>query len=171
MGQDPSTIRQQVETTRERMGETVEALAYKADVPSRAKDTVTGRVDSLKAKVTGATPDGDQVAGQAKRAVGVAQENPLGLALGAVALGFLGGLLLPSTRVENEKLGPAADHVKDQVKDVAQTAAEHGKEAVSDAASAAGAAAKDAGQQHAQEAKSDLRDQAQQAGDQVRTSA
>lgn len=171
MGQDPSTIRQQVEGTRERMGETVEALAYKADVPSRAKDSVTGRVDSLRAKVTGAAPDGDQVAGQAKRALGVAQENPLGLAIGALALGFLGGMIIPSTAVEDEKLGPAADQVKEQVKDAAQTAAEHGKEAVSDAASAAGEAAKEAGQHHAEEARADLHDQAREAGDQIRTNA
>ena len=61
MGQDPDAIRREIEQTRERMGETVEALGYKADVPSRAKEAVSGRVDSVKSKISGATPDGAQV--------------------------------------------------------------------------------------------------------------
>ena len=32
MGQDPSQIRQDIEQTRERMGDTVEALGHKTDV-------------------------------------------------------------------------------------------------------------------------------------------
>jgi len=37
MGEDPRAIRSEIEDTRERMGDTVDALAYKADVKSRAK--------------------------------------------------------------------------------------------------------------------------------------
>jgi Protein of unknown function (DUF3618) len=33
MGQDPDEIRQEIEQTRAEMGETVEAIGYKADVP------------------------------------------------------------------------------------------------------------------------------------------
>ena len=57
MGEDPSVIREQIENTGERMGETVEALGYKADVPSRAKENIQGKVDTVKSKVGGATPD------------------------------------------------------------------------------------------------------------------
>jgi hypothetical protein len=35
------------------MSETVEAIGYKADVPSRAKDKVSETVDNLKNKVSG----------------------------------------------------------------------------------------------------------------------
>jgi hypothetical protein len=38
MGQDPDRIRQEIEDTRERLTETVDAIGYKADVPARAKD-------------------------------------------------------------------------------------------------------------------------------------
>ena len=55
MGQDPEQIRSEIEHTRERMGDTVEALAYKADVKSRAKDSVNEKMDSIKSKVSGAT--------------------------------------------------------------------------------------------------------------------
>jgi hypothetical protein len=120
MGQDTGQIKQDIEETRGRMGETVEALGYKADVPSRAKEAVSGRVDSMKSKISGATPDSGEVKDGARRAKGVAQENPLGLAIGAVAVGFVGGMLIPSTRVEDEKIGPMADQVKDKAKETVQ---------------------------------------------------
>jgi hypothetical protein len=51
------------------------------------------------------------VEGQVRKSAGVAKENPLGLAVGAVAVGFLVGMLVPGSRVEDEKLGPKADRV------------------------------------------------------------
>jgi Protein of unknown function (DUF3618) len=137
MGQDTGQIKQDIEETRGRMGETVEALGYKADVPSRAKEAVSGRVDSMKSKISGATPDGGEVKDGARRAKGVAQENPLGLAIGAMAMGFVGGMLIPSTRVEEEKIGPMADQVKDKAKETGQEAMERGKEAARQAADTA----------------------------------
>ena len=53
MDQDPDQIRQYIEDTRAEMSETVEAIGYKADVPSRAKDKVSETVDNLKNKVSG----------------------------------------------------------------------------------------------------------------------
>jgi hypothetical protein len=44
----------------------------------------------------------------------MAEDNPLLLALGAVAAGFLLGMALPTTRVEDEKIGPKADEMKSQ---------------------------------------------------------
>jgi kumamolisin len=58
MGEEPDAIRAEIEETRERMGDTVDALAYKADVKTRAKESVSDKVDTLKSKVTGA---GDSV--------------------------------------------------------------------------------------------------------------
>ena len=137
MGQDTGQIRQDIEETRGRMGETVEALGYKADVPGRAKEAVSGRVESVKSKLSGATPDGAQVKQGARRTKGMAEENPLGLAIGALAVGFVGGLLIPSTRVEDEKIGPMADQVKDKAKETGQEAMERGKEAARQAADTA----------------------------------
>jgi hypothetical protein len=53
------------------------------------------------------------------------------VAVGAIAVGFLAGMVIPSTRIENEKIGPMADHVKDQVKESGQEVLERGKAAVS----------------------------------------
>jgi ElaB/YqjD/DUF883 family membrane-anchored ribosome-binding protein len=173
VGEDPDRIRQEIEQTREQMGETVDALGYKTDVKARAKDSiqdkkenVMGVVQSAKDRVVGAgqsvgdaTPDTDQVKHQAKRAASVAQENPLGLAVGAVAVGFLAGMLIPSTRVEDEKLGPVADDVKDRAKQTGQEALERGKQVAQDAAETA----RDSGRQHAQELGSSAQEHAQQA--------
>jgi gas vesicle protein len=150
MGEDPDAIRAEIERTRADMGDTVEAIGYKADVKSRAKDKVTAAKDRVTGKVSDVTPDGRQV----KRAAGVAQENPLGLALGSVAVGFVAGMLVPSSRVEDEKLGPMADQVKDQIKETGQEAIERGK----DVAQQAAETAKEAGRGHAEE----LRDSAQE---------
>jgi gas vesicle protein len=132
MGEDPNLIRADIERTRAEMGDTVDALGYKADVKTRAKE-----------KLSRATPDGRQV----KRAASTAQENPLGLAIGGIAVGFLAGLLVPSSRVEDEKLGPMADQVKDQIKETGQEALDRGK----DVAQQAAETAKEAGREHAQE--------------------
>ncbi len=135
MGQDPEVIRREIEETRERMGDTVEALGYKADVPSRAKDAVTGRMTAAREAITGAagsvnesTPSTGDVKQAARKGAGVAQENPLGLAIGSIAVGFLAGMLIPSTRVEDEKLGPMADQVKDSAMQTGQQVAQDAQE-------------------------------------------
>jgi hypothetical protein len=170
-------IRRDIEDTRERMGDTVDALGYKTDVKSRAKESVTGKVDSVKEKLVGAkdsamdaAPSGRDVQQGAKRAVGVAQENPLGLAVGAIAVGFLAGMLIPSTRVEDEQIGPLADQVKDQVGSTARETMEHGKAVVSETASSAAEAAKETAQEQGREHASQLQDSAQQSAQGVRAS-
>jgi hypothetical protein len=187
MGQDPDAIREEIEQTRSEMTETVEAIGYKADVPSRAKEKLSEKVDTVKSKVsdtasraketvTGAasraggavsdaTPNSGEVKRSASRAVGLAQENPLGLAIGAVAIGFLVGLAVPSTRVENERLGPVADQVKDKVKETGQEALERGRQVAPEATQSAVQTAKEHGQDLAQSAKQN----AQEAGSQARS--
>ena len=158
MGQDPDAIRQDIEQTREQMGETIDAIGYKADVKSRAKESVGEKTDAIRSKVGGvmgraneATPSGGEVKQGAQQAVSVAQENPLGLAIGAVAAGFIAGMLIPSTRVEDEKMGEMADQVKDQVKQTGQEAMERGKQVAQEAASAAKETAQESGQQQAEQ--------------------
>jgi ElaB/YqjD/DUF883 family membrane-anchored ribosome-binding protein len=174
MGEDPDAIREQIEQTRDRMGDTVDALGYKADVPARAKDSLNDRVDTLRSKVTGVggsisdqTPSADDVKQGARQAVGVAQENPFGLVIGAAAIGFLAGMLIPSTKVENERIGPVADQVKAQVKQTGQEALEHGKQIAQDTAQVA----TDKAQDVAAEVKTAAQDSAQEHGEQLSETA
>jgi gas vesicle protein len=170
MGQDPNAIRDQIEQTRDRMSETVDALGYKADVPARARDSVSGRVETIKTKITGtgsdiaqATPDADDVRAGARQAVGLAQENPLGLVIGAAAAGFLAGFLLPSTKVEDERLGPIADEVKQQARETGQEALEHGRDIARETAHVAA--------DKAQETFGQVMDQAGQAATEIKEQA
>ena len=158
MGEDPDTIRDEIADTRERMGDTIDALGYKADVKSRAKDNVVGKVDSVKdslglagQKASDVTPDAEQVKGQVRKAAGLAQENPLGLAIGAAAVGFLAGMLVPSSRVEDEKLGPVADKVKEHAKETGQEALERGKQVAQSAAQSAADTVSEEGQKHGEQ--------------------
>jgi hypothetical protein len=156
----------------------VEALGYKADVPGRAKEAISDRVGTVKEKVSGvgstisdATPDSGDVKHGARRTAGLAQENPLGLAIGAVAVGFVGGLLIPSTRVEDEKLGPMADQVKEKAHETGQEAMERGKEVAQQAAQSAKDTAQEAGREHAAGLKDSAQQKAQDTREQAGSSA
>jgi len=89
---DPQEIRDDIEQTREELGDTVESLAHKADVKSQAKakvDEVKGRIgdkrDESVERVKHATPDST---GQAAATVTTkARENRTPLIVAGVALG------------------------------------------------------------------------------------
>jgi uncharacterized protein DUF3618 len=197
VGQDPDAIREDIAQTRAEMGETVDAVGYKADVPSRAEEAVAGKADAARSRVreatrrakqavagstsragdavggtasrvSDATPSGGQVKQQARRAAGLAQENPLGLAVGAAALGFLAGLAVSSTRVEDERLGPVADQVKDKAKETGQEALQRGKQVAQEVAGSAAETAKQRTQEHGQDLAETAKQNAQEVGDQTR---
>jgi hypothetical protein len=179
MGQDPDAIREDIEQTRAEMSETVEAVGYKADVPSRAKEAVSDKVESVRSKVsdtasrakeavTGtasragdATPSSGEVKQKTRQVAGMAKENPLGLAIGAAAIGFLAGLAVPSTRVEDERLGPVADQVKDRVRETGQEALDRGRQVAQDVASTAADTARQRTQEQGQELAESTRQSAQ----------
>jgi len=244
MGKDPSEIRREIEETRARLGDTVEALSYKADVPARMKDAVNERVDTVRgtlgdvvdsvkgtvtsvagtasdvlgsvagtatdalgsargrlgsalggasrtmsqslgattdkmgdatstvsssmsnltSSVTGAVgnvtqklPNPNDLTSAAQRGVGIATENPLGLAIGALAVGFLAGLAAPVTDIEREKVGPIRDELLERAKNVGTDALQHGKQVLQETAQAAIGAAQQAAQQHGQQVLSEAK--------------
>jgi ElaB/YqjD/DUF883 family membrane-anchored ribosome-binding protein len=96
---EPEEIRRDIEETRAEMGDTVEALAEKADVKGQArrkiddaKSSVSQKKDDLLGKAKGASPESaTAAAGQVSEK---ARENPLPLAVaGGFAAGFLVGRL------------------------------------------------------------------------------
>jgi uncharacterized protein YjbJ (UPF0337 family) len=156
--QDPEIIRQEIDETRSRMGDTVEALAYKTDVPARARDAVSDRIEAIKGKVSdvigsatntlsgaastakataqnaaAALPSSEDAAEQLRAARSYAAQNPLGLALGAMAVGFLVGLCLPVSEIERENVGRLGEQMTEHAKSAAAGAIEHGKAAVTQA--------------------------------------
>jgi len=160
------------------MGNTVDALAYKTDVRTRVKESVADKRDRLIQQVQGttgkvgdATPDGQQLKEGAKQAVGVAEENPIGLLLGGVAAGFLAGMLLPSTRIEDERVGPIADQVKETAAETGQEVLDRGREVAGQVAEQAVEGTKEAGQQAMETAKEASQEQAEELKDSVKESA
>jgi vacuolar-type H+-ATPase subunit H len=77
-------------------------------------------------------------------------------------VGFVAGMLVPSTKVEDEKLGPVADQVKQQAVDTGQEALERGKQVAGEAAQSALDTAKERGQEHGEELKESARENAEQ---------
>jgi gas vesicle protein len=178
MGQDPAAIREQIEQTREHMGETVDALGYKADVPARTKESISGKVDTLKSKITGvgsqiaeATPEASDVKDGARQTVGMVQENPLGLAIGAAAAGFLAGMLIPGTKVEDERIGPVADEVKEQARQTGQEALEHGRQIAQETTETATEKTQEAVAEIKEKAQQSTQAHAEEMGDSARDSA
>jgi hypothetical protein len=181
MGEEPGQIRDQIEDTRNQMEETVDALAYKADVKGRAKDSIVEKKDKVMESVTGAkdrivsgvssasdsvgeaTPDGADLKRGAHQAAGIAQENPLGLAIGGIAVGFLVGLAIPATRTEDQRFGRTADRAKDKAREAGQEAVERGKNVAQEAAKTAVDTARATGSEQAGELAASTQQKAQDA--------
>jgi len=168
MGQNPSDIRAEIEETRARVGEEVDALSYKTDVPARMGDYVDDKKQAVKDKVSGvkdaitgttsdavhttsdALPSGQQI-GKLKD---TAERNPLGLVIGGAAVGFVAGLLIPSTRLEDKQMGQMSDKLIDAAKETASDALESGKQVAQDTVGNA--------KEQSQELASNLQERAQE---------
>jgi hypothetical protein len=191
MGETSEELRREIEATRERMTETVDAIGYRADLKMRAKEAVVEKKDAvldkaqtMVSRVAGTMPDtgaiaasvgdagssvasavGDAVPSrqQVRRAVSVAQSNPLGLALGATAFGFLLGLVIPATRAEDQRFGELSDQVKEQARELGSQAVEHGKDLARETARQAGETMQQEGHEHAQDLARSLEDATREA--------
>jgi gas vesicle protein len=190
MGQDPREIRHEIERTRERMTDTVDAIGYRTDIKARTRDAVVERKDAAMSKVSGmvnrvvgAMPDApspsdismpgfvpdkeqvrhgaDQVKEGAKQAVSVAQANPVGLGVGAVAVGLLIGMALPATRAEDRRLGDLSDELKQQARDAGSEVLDRGKKVAQDAATQVSETVQESGKEQGQELADSLRQSAE----------
>jgi len=169
MAQRSDELKHEIEQTRQQMDETADALAYKADVPTRTKEWVGEKKDAVVSAVTGAssrvgeiTPDGEEVTYRVGRMKRLAEENPLGLAIGGAAAGMLAGLLLPSTKMEDKRMGSVADDVKASAADAGREAMDRGKHVVQEAGSAALESAKESGREEGEELTATLQQKARE---------
>jgi hypothetical protein len=153
-------IRHEIEETRAEMSETVEAIGYKANVPARTKDWVADKKDAAASRISGMTPDGQAVKNRSFRLKDTAERNPLGLAVAGAAVGVIAGLFAPSTRMEDEKLGPMADQVKSTATDAGQEALERGTEVAQATAQSTVETAKEKSREQGQELSESLQGQA-----------
>jgi gas vesicle protein len=167
MAERSEEIRHEIEQTREEMGDTVDALGYKADVPGRMKGWVGDKKDAVVDKVSGAasavtdrTPDRGQIKQGAGQAKSIVERNPIGLAIGGAAIGFIVGLVVPSTRVEDERIGEASDQVMQSAKEAGQEALDYGKDVAQSAFQSAKETVQEEGRSHGQELTESLQEKA-----------
>jgi len=181
MGETPDDIREEIEETRARMGDTAEAIGYKADVKSRMRESVVEkkdsfvgsigdgsrsmveRADSLVSRVGGVVPGTDEMKHGAAK-VGVSKENPVGLAVAGAAVGFVIGTLLPRTQTEDEKLGAISDDVTDKAKEAAHEAIDRGKSVAQETLDAATTTAQQSSERELQGMSSSVQESAQDIG-------
>lgn len=167
MGKDPSDVREEIEETRARMSDTVDELGHRADVKGRVqgyvsekKDAVVGGASDLASRAGEKLPDGGAVSSGGRQVASTAKDNPLALALGGAAVGFLVGSLIPATRMEDERIGTVADDLKDRARETGSQALESGKQIASDVKESAMETAKESSSEQSEELSSTLQEQA-----------
>ena len=121
------------------------------DAASTAKDAVVGAASTAKDAVVGAKERVSEAAGTARERASelswqareraryrarqarvgfweTMEERPLALGAAAIALGVVAGLMIPSTRKEDELMGETRDRLMDRAKEVGGEALEKGKQ-------------------------------------------
>jgi len=140
------------------------------DVASGASSmasTVGDAASAAASQVDDALPDSDQVKRQARQAVSVAQENPIGLAVGSIAVGFLAGMLIPRTQVEDERVGELSDQVKEQARDIGREAIDQGRDLALEVGQRATEAAREGAKGHGQQLAESARESVQSLADET----
>lgn len=189
MTNNPDQIRREIEDTRGRLSDDVNALTETispSNVARRQADKVADAAASVKERVMGTADDlrssGSDAASSVGHAPGAAatkarrktQGNPLAAGLIALGAGWLVGSLLPASEKEKQAAGSLKEKAQplvDEAKTVAQDTAQELKEPAQQAAQSIREAAVDAKDTVVQESRStadDVKSQAQDSTDAVR---
>ncbi|GAB3080008.1 MULTISPECIES: DUF3618 domain-containing protein [unclassified Phycicoccus] len=190
MTNNPDQIRREIEDTRGRLSNDVNALTETvspSNVARRQADKVAGVATSVKERVMGAADDvrgsGSDAASSVGRAPGAAADkarrktegNPLAAGLIALGAGWLVGSMLPASEKEKQAavaLKDKAEPLIEEAKSVAQDTAQELKEPAQQAAASVKTAATDAAGTVTEEGKAtadDVKAQAQSSADTVRS--
>ncbi len=101
-----------------------------AEASANVRTNVSGIGDAAQEKIASS---GQATKSLALNTKGFLEKNPLGLAIGSIAAGFLLGLALPVTDLERDNVGPLSEKVKDQAKSAASDMVAQGKAVVATA--------------------------------------
>lgn len=151
MDQERDQIRE-VEDARRRVAEDVRSVAENANVVERAKETAQNKMDDVRSTVgdrvqqvrdrlEDARDSVQQSAREGMRNMPTMTENPIGMLIAGVAVGFLIGLALPVTRFESERIGPIAHDMKDKARQAGSEVVRRGGEVIKETISASREAA------------------------------
>ncbi len=134
----------EVEDARRRVAEDVRSVAANANVVERAKETAQNKVDDVKSAVGDRVQQTrekladarDQMQDRVRNINLNPTENPIGMLMAGVAVGFLIGLALPVTRFESERIGPLAQDMKDKARQAGTEVVRRGGEVIKETISA-----------------------------------
>ncbi len=147
MDQDRNQV-PEVEDARRRVAEDVRNVAENANVVERAKETAQNKMDDVKSsvgdrvqqardKLLSARDQVQDMASSTTRNIRLnPSDNPIGMLIAGVAVGFLIGLALPVTRFESERIGPIANDMKDKARQAGSEVVRRGGEVIKETISA-----------------------------------
>jgi len=140
----PGRLSSAKEALAERVGSAKEAVSSATEAAAEragaAKEAVAERAGSAGASLSAAReraadrlPSAAETRRGVARAASVARGNPVALAAGALVAGIATGLLLPRTELEDERIGPIADDMKERGAELGRETVERGREAAEQA--------------------------------------
>lgn len=132
MDQERNQVRE-VEDARRRVAEDVRSVAENTNVVERAKENAREKIDDVKSGMgerVQQVRDKLQDAREQIGSINVPVDNPIGMLLAGLAVGFLIGLALPVTRFESERIGPIAHDMKEKARQTGSEVVRRGGEVI-----------------------------------------
>lgn len=131
MDQERNEVRE-VDDARRRVAEDVRSVAENANVVERAKETAQNKMDDVKSSVGERVRQARDKLQDAREQMSnmTPTENPIGMLIAGLAVGFLIGLALPVTRFESERIGPIAQDMKEKARQTGSEVVRRGGEVI-----------------------------------------
>lgn len=140
IGDSTTKVTSKLAESKDRLTDTTGKLADRvADTRDKLADTTSRLADRL-------NETGSNVQEQTVTGIRIVRDNPLGLVLSGLAIGFLAGVMVPVTDVERERIAPLRDEILDRAQRAAGEVVQHGRSVFEETAAAAGASASKHGQ-------------------------
>jgi ElaB/YqjD/DUF883 family membrane-anchored ribosome-binding protein len=145
MDQERNEVRE-VDDARRRVAEDVRSVAENANVVERAKETAQSKIEDVKSTVgerMQQVREGARSMGESARNINLpmSTDNPIGMLIAGVAVGFLIGVALPVSRFESERIGPIAHDMKTKAREAGTEVMRRGGEVIKETISASKEAA------------------------------
>jgi hypothetical protein len=142
MDQERNEVRE-VDEARRRVADDVRSVAENANVVERAKETAQNKMDDMRSSMSDRVQQARDKLMDARDQMSRISpaDNPMGMLIAGVAVGFLIGLALPVTRFESERIGPLAQDMKDKAREAGNEVMRRGTEVIKETISASKEAA------------------------------
>jgi hypothetical protein len=164
-----STVGEKVGSAKESVASTASTMGDKMSSARESVSSGAGSASETAGSAVGTVkehmPTTDDARQGVQRVASVAKANPMALAIGALVLGAAAGIALPKTRVEEEKVAPVAENLREQGVEKATQAVQQGREVIAEKASQVA----EQGQQAVQQVTEQARERVSETADRAAT--